>query len=62
MKIKALQTILHDGKRFRPGEVLELPELDAKVMIDRRFAVSAESTTAPAPVEPTKPAKQKADT
>lgn len=56
MKVKALQTIIHNGARHRPNSVFDLPEIDAKVLIQQRFAVSAEDTSAPA----AEPAKAKA--
>ena len=51
MKVKALQTILHNGQRHRPNSIFDLPEIDAKVLIQQRFAVSAEDTTAPEPAK-----------
>lgn len=71
MKIKAVQTVIFDGARIRPGQVADLPDAEAQVLIAQGFAVPApadapapapEPAPEPAQAEPAgKPRRQKAD-
>lgn len=56
MHLKALNTIIHNGATYKPGDTItDMSETDAKVLIAGGFAVEAEPEQAPA--KPTKAAK-----
>ena len=43
MQILAKQTIIYNSKRYKPGTVFEIDEIEGKALIQQRFAVSAEN-------------------
>lgn len=49
MKIKAVQTVIFNGTRVRPGQVADLPDAEAQVLIAQGFAVAAPQAAEPAP-------------
>jgi len=42
MKLRAIQPIKHDGKRYAPGETFEAPSGAAKALLDAGVAVEVE--------------------
>lgn len=43
MKIKALRSIRFNGVRWLPGQVLDLPDLEAKSLVANEYAVEVSS-------------------